>query len=188
VIGSKGKAVIPVSARVLGAVRRQQDELRDRYDTPPGFLLPAIRKNPDGHRALSWSTLNRRLQRWLTDGEVRDAARRPAKITAHQFRHTVGTRMINNEVPLEIVQRMLDHGSPEMTARYATIKDQTLRRERVRFQQRVDIRGQLIPLPDSGDMSDAAWALENLARAKQTLPNGHCGLPLQQACPHPTPA
>ena len=93
--------------------------------------------------------------------------------------------MINNEVPLDIVQRMLDHGSPEMTARYATIKDQTLRREWERFQQRVDIRGELIPLPDTGAMSDAAWALENLARAKQTLPNGYCGLPLQQTCPHP---
>jgi hypothetical protein len=34
-------------------------------------------------------------------------------------------------------------------------------------------------------MSDAAWAKENLARAKQTLPNGYCGLPLQQTCPHP---
>jgi hypothetical protein len=27
--------------------------------------------------------------------------------------------------------------------------------------------------------------MENLARAKQTLPNGYCGLPLQQSCPHP---
>jgi hypothetical protein len=34
-------------------------------------------------------------------------------------------------------------------------------------------------------MSDSAWALENLARAKQTLPNGYCGLPLQQTCSHP---
>jgi hypothetical protein len=34
-------------------------------------------------------------------------------------------------------------------------------------------------------VSDAAWAKENLARAKQTLPNGFCGLPLQQTCPHP---
>ena len=80
---------------------------------------------------------------------------------------------------------MLDHGSPEMTARYATIKDQTLRREWERFQQRINIRGELIPLPDGAAMSDAAWALENLARAKQTLPNGYCGLPLQQTCPHP---
>jgi integrase len=178
-------AVIPISDRVLAQVRRQQRELRDRYGTAPRFLLPALRKNPDGQRALSWSTLNRRLARWLADGDVRDAAGQPVKITAHQFRHTVGTRMINNEVPLDIVQRMLDHGSPEMTARYATIKDRTLRREWQRFQQRVDIRGELIPLPDTGTMSDAAWALENPARAKQTLPNGYCGLPLQQTCPHP---
>ena len=38
--------------------------------------------------------------------------------------------------------------------------------------------------PD-GPLSDAAWAKQNLARAKQTLPNGYCGLPLQQTCPHP---
>ena len=86
---------------------------------------------------------------------------------------------------MDVVQRMLDHGSPEMTARYATIKDQTLRREWERFQQRINIQGELIPLRDSTAMSDAAWVLENLARAKQTLPNGYCGLPLQQTCPHP---
>jgi len=179
------EAVIPVADRVVDAIRCQQDALLDRYGTAPRFLLPAIRKNPDGARALSWSTLNRRLHRWLAEGDVRDAAGQSVKITAHQFRHTVGTRMINNEVPLDIVQRMLDHGSPQMTARYATIKDQTLRREWERFQQRVDIRGQLIPLPEGPALSDAAWALENLARAKQTLPNGFCGLPLQQTCPHP---
>jgi hypothetical protein len=36
-----------------------------------------------------------------------------------------------------------------------------------------------------GEEALAAWAKENLARAKQTLPNGSCGLPLQQTCPHP---
>lgn len=34
-------------------------------------------------------------------------------------------------------------------------------------------------------MSEAAWTKERLARAKQTLPNGYCGLPLQRSCPHP---
>ncbi|WP_240047037.1 tyrosine-type recombinase/integrase, partial [Staphylococcus aureus] len=40
---------------------------------------------------------------------------------AHAFRHTVGTRMINNGVPQHIVQKFLGHESPEMTARYAHI-------------------------------------------------------------------
>jgi len=88
-------------------------------------------------------------------------------------------------VPMDTVRRLLDHDSSEMTARYATIKDQTLRREWERYQQRINVRGEVIALDPAGPMSDAAWAKENLARAKQTLPNGFCGLPLQQTCPHP---
>ncbi len=60
-----------------------------------------------------------------------------------------------------------------------------MRREWERYQQRVNIQGETIQLDPDGPNSDAAWALENLARAKQTLPNGYCGLPLQQRCPHP---
>src|SRR3954469_13399465 len=72
-----------------------------------------------------------------------------------------------------------------MTARYARIKEQTLRRGWGRYQQRINVRGEVIPLDPNGPMSEAACAKENLARAKQTLPNGSCGLPLQQSCPHP---
>jgi hypothetical protein len=32
-------------------------------------------------------------------------------------------------------------------------------------------------------LSDAAWAKENFARAKQTLPNGSCGLPSRPSAP-----
>jgi hypothetical protein len=42
-----------------------------------------------------------------------------------------------------------------------------------------------VPLDPDGPLSAAAWAKQKLARAKQTLPNGYCGLPLQQSCPHP---
>lgn len=180
------EAIIPISQRLLDQVRRQQTHLHDRYGSDPPLLLPRPRSNPDGDKPFSASLLTTRLDRWMVDGDIRDAAGNPARVTSHQFRHTLGTRMINNEVPLDTVRRMLDHASPEMTNRYATIKDQTLRREWERFRQRVNIQGELIPLdPGASPMSDAAWALENLARAKQTLPNGYCGLPLQQSCPHP---
>src|SRR3954451_3067633 len=93
--------------------------------------------------------------------------------------------LVNNDVSFETVRRLLDHASPAMTARYAQIHDQTLRREWERYQQRINIRGERIALDSAGPLSDAAWAKENLARAKQTLPNGSCALPLQQSCPHP---
>ena len=121
------EAIIPVSDRLVAQIRAPAaGSTRALPRRRRRFLLPAVRQNPDGERPFLWSALNNRLPRWLADCDVRDAAGRPVKVTAHQFRHTVGTRMINNEVSMDIVQRMLDHGSPEMTARYATIKDQTL--------------------------------------------------------------
>jgi integrase len=180
------EAVIPISQRLLEQIRRQQADVARRYTSDHRhFLLPRVRSNPDGTLPFTWATLRGRLARWLADCEIRDAAGQPVHVTPHQFRHTLATRLVNNEVPLDTVQRLLDHNSPEMTARYAQIKDATLRREWERFQQRINIRGEIVPLDPKGPLSDAAWAMENLARAKQTLPNGSCGLPLQQTCPHP---
>ena len=33
--------------------------------------------------------------------------------------------------------------------------------------------------------ADAEWLKHNLARVADTLPNGYCGRPPQQDCPHP---
>jgi len=180
------EAIVPISERLVAQIRRQQRDLDERFgEHRPPYLLPAIHANAGAQRPLTWCTLSNRLARWMRDCDIRDATGRRARVTAHQFRHTLGTRMINNDVSLPAVQRMLDHDSPEMTARYACIKDQTLRREWERYQQRINVRGEVISLDPAGSLTDAAWAKENLARAKQTLPNGYCGLPLQQTCPHP---
>jgi hypothetical protein len=71
------------------------------------------------------------------------------------------------------------------SAAYARLHDPTLRAEFDRYQRRINIRGETVPLDPDGPLSDAAWAKQKLARARQTLPNGYCGLPLQQSCPHP---
>jgi hypothetical protein len=90
---------------------------------------------------------------------------------------------INDGVPQHVVQRLYGHDSPEMTAVYARLTDQTLRTEFDRWSaSRVNVRGEVV-LHNPGD--EAAWVKERLARAKQTLPNGYCGRPLQQSCPHP---
>ena len=93
--------------------------------------------------------------------------------------------MVNDNVPLTVIQKVLDHGSMEMTAHYARLHDETLRREVRRWHERVNIRGERIALPADGPLQEAAWMKERIARAKQALPNGYCGLPLVQTCPHP---
>jgi hypothetical protein len=93
--------------------------------------------------------------------------------------------MVNERVPLLVVQRMLDHSNLNMTGHYARIHDSTLREEYDRWQQRVNVRGERIGLPADGPAAEAAWMKERLSRAKQALSNGFCGLPIQRSCPHP---
>jgi ferredoxin len=93
--------------------------------------------------------------------------------------------MVNEGIPLPVIAKVLDPQSLEMTARYAEIHDDTLRREVTRWHDGVNIRGERIALPVNGPLEEAAWMKERIARAKQALPNGYCGLPLQQSCPHP---
>ncbi len=174
---------IPLDERAARAVREQQAHVRSRWPQGSPWLFPGIFANPRGARHFSYATVLRRLNQWVSDCHVVDELGEPIYITPHQFRHTLGTRMINNGVPQHIVQRLYGHDSPQMTAVYARLTDQTLRDEFDRWSaSRVNVRGEVV-VHDPGD--EAAWVKERLARAKQTLPNGYCGRPLQQACPHP---
>lgn len=123
------------------------------------------------------------MHQWLKACDVRDEHGRLVKVTPHQFRHTLGTRLINRDVPQEVVRRILDHDSHMMTAHYARLSDTTIRRhwERAR---KVDITGQAVTLDPEGPVAEAAWAKQRLGRVTQALPNGFCGLPVQKTCPH----
>ena len=65
------------------------------------------------------------------------------------------------------------------------MREETVKRAVNRWHERVNIRGERIALPVDGPLEQAAWMKERIARAKQALPNGYCGLPLVQSCPHP---
>jgi hypothetical protein len=100
-----------------------------------------------------------------------------------QVQITAGTRLINRDVPQEVVRRILDHDSPQMTAHYARLHDTTVRRH-WEAARKVDIAGALVAIDPAGPLAEAAWAKQRLGRATQALPNGFCGLPVQKTCPH----
>ena len=70
----------------------------------------------------------------------------------HLFRHHVGTSMVNDNIPLTVIQKVLDHGSIEMTARYARLHDETVKQRGQRWHERVNIRGERIALPVDGPL------------------------------------
>ncbi|HUY44646.1 MAG TPA: tyrosine-type recombinase/integrase [Streptosporangiaceae bacterium] len=115
----------------------------------------------------------------------REALRLPAALSPHslRLRHSFGTVLINRDVPQHVVQKILDHDSPLMTAHYARLSDKTVREhwERAR---KVNAEGQPVQISPDGPLGDAAWAKQQLSRATQALPNGYCQLPLVKTCPH----
>jgi len=91
--------------------------------------------------------------------------------------------LINKDVPQEVVRRILDHESHEMTAGYAQLSDATIRRH-WEAAHKVNAKGEDVTLDPDGPLAEAAWARQRLGRATQALPNGFCGLPLARTCPH----
>jgi hypothetical protein len=93
--------------------------------------------------------------------------------------------MVNEKIPLTVIQKLLHLGSIELTAHYARLHDETVKQEVRRWHERVNICGERIARPADGPLQEAAWMEERTARAKQALANGYCGLPLVHGCPHP---
>ena len=96
---------------------------------------------------------------------------------------TFGHRLINRDVPQEVVRRPLDHESPQMTAHYARITDKTVRRRWEAARQGRHQRRESHFRPGRPARA-SRMGQDPLGLATQALPNGYCGLPLQRTCPH----
>jgi integrase len=179
----KREALVPIDDGLERQLREQQRRVLARWSAGAPVLFPQPTSNPDGRKPLSATVYRQQLRRWLARCEVRNEHGQPVQLTPHQWRHTFATRLINKDVPQEVVRVLLDHDSHQMTAHYARLHDQTIRQhwERAR---KVNIRGEEVVLDPEGPLAEAAWAKQRLGRVTQALPNGFCGLPVQQSCPH----
>jgi integrase len=178
--------LVPLSPKAAVALRDQAAHVRDRWPAGTRFLFPRERANPDGDLPFSYATLESRLRRWQAIIDLRDESGQRFTATAHQFRHTLGTRMINSGVPEHVVQKLLGHKSADMTGRYAHLHDSTLRRAFDDYcRTRVNIAGDVLGFDPDSPAAEAEWVKHRLARAQDSLPNGFCGRPPQQDCPHP---
>jgi integrase len=179
----KREALVPVDEELDQQITGQQQRILDRWPDGGRWLFPAPRMNPDGARQLTTHSYRGQLNDWLQRCDVRDEHGRPVHLTPHQWRHTFATRLINRDVPQEVVQVLLDHSSGEMTAHYARLHDSTVRRhwEKAR---KVNARGETVTVSPDGPLAEASWVKQRLGRVTQALPNGFCGLPVQKTCPH----
>ena len=190
----KRETIIPIAPQLADQIRRQQAYLNDAYGRDgTRFLLPNPPQGERGHqrghggeRHIATTSVGRLLRAYVRKADIRGSDGKLAeRLHPHLFRHHLATSLVNDRVPLPVIQRILDHASIQMTSVYAQVNDETVKRELTGWQQRVNIRGERIALAPDSPLAQAAWMKDHIARAKQALPNGYCGLPLVQTCPHP---
>ena len=121
----KREALVPIDEELQSLISAQQGRARERWPGGAPVLFPAA-ANIDGHRPLSDSGYRTpSTGGWKTATSATSTA--AVRLTPHQWRHTLGTRLINRDVPQHVVQKILDHDSAEMTAHYARLSDKTVR-------------------------------------------------------------
>ncbi len=179
----KREALVPIDEELAAQIGGQQQRVLQQWPGGTPILIPRPKANIRGDHPIGSQSYREALHAWLERCDIRDEHGNPARVTPHRWRHTLGTRLINRDVPQHVVQKILDHDSPVMTGHYARLHDTTVREhwERAR---KVNAQGETVTLGADGPLADAAWASQRLGRATQALPNGYCGLPVQRSCPH----
>ena len=166
--------VIPlIEEEVIAAIQIQQQEIQAHWGKTCAYLFPS-KSSPT--KPYLQATFRRQLNVWATQCQITDGNQHLYHFTAHQFRHTVGMRLINEAVPLEVVSRLLGHRSLSMTQVYARVRDKKLRTdlERVaRKRKTVDYQGNAVT--GNPQANDPEVQMTRQGVRGQTLPVGGCG-------------
>lgn len=181
----KKEIIIPISRELANLIKEQQQYINSQIEIDFPYLFCS--RKPGGNykdfiansKPILSKSFTTCLNKLAQEKNICDISGRVWHFHPHQFRHTVGTRMINNGVPQHIVQRYLGHESPEMTMVYAHIHDETLRKEIEKYHESkvVNFQGKTAELEEtvlaSGD--DLEWFKKTVqARA---LEHGYCARP-----------
>jgi integrase len=119
---------LPISTATAAVITSQQQRIRQRFPHTLAAklkLLPTPYRNPDGHKAISKTTLQARHRDWVAglptlrtrDGVEFDMT----KIVPYAYRHTYAQRHADAGIPIDVLAELLDHRSYSVTRRYYRI-------------------------------------------------------------------
>jgi len=172
---------IPITKALALLIQAQAQHIRDEFGNQAHYLF----LNQKG-QTIKCVTFEKAFKKWAVQSDIRDKAGQLYVPHFHQFRHTVGTRLLNNGMSQYLVQQFLGHESPDMTAVYAHLHDETAKQALNTFLTQQDSQlqpEQLIDATDKVVNLDDLWLKQNLKA--QALPNGICALPVMLGeCPH----
>ena len=181
---AKQDHVIPlVDEAVVATIQAQQHDIRERWGDACQYLFPSPLSPQLPFKA---RTFTRILNEWAYEKQICDQTGKLYHFQSHQFRHTLGMRLINEDVPLDVISRLFGHGSLSMTQRYAQKRAAKLRAELERAKRQrktVNAAGQVVTGDPHANDPDAQLLRKGIR--SQTLPVGGCGrLIVLGGCPH----
>ena len=183
----------PISLEIAQAIQEQQQYIKLNFSEKFDYLFCARKKgnqknnNPFGTqpfipeaKVMSSKSFIGYLKRLAKQYNICDNFGEQWNFQSHQFRHTVGTRMINNGVPQHIIQRYLGHETPTMTSVYAHIHDETLKQEIAKYHDSrvVNVAGEVVESTTPELDNDFDLHLFKKKVLAQSLPNGSCARPI----------
>jgi integrase/recombinase XerD len=127
-----------------------------------------------------------KLNKWAVEKDIRDSTGKLFRFQSHQFRHTVGMRLINHDIPLFVISCLFGHSWLTSTQIYAYKKADELRKELERVAHKHKIVNHLgeIVTEDARTNNPIIQIARKETRG-QTLPIGGCGRPVVSGdCEH----
>ncbi|MEH2312624.1 MAG: tyrosine-type recombinase/integrase [Nostoc sp.] len=177
----------PISMELAKTIKEQENYIRQHLEQDFEYLFCARKTGKYRDRntfypkakVMDDKAFIKFLKQLTEDFDIKDNSGKRWNFESHQFRHTVGTRMVNLGVPFHIIQRYLGHESPQMTMTYAHIHDETLRKEVEKYHESrvVNFQGETSELDETilSSNDDLEWFKKNVqARA---LEHGYCARP-----------
>lgn len=122
---------VPISVEIAHAILAQKklvEEQLTKNENPLSLLFPVC-KGPRKGSPVTARTISQNLNVLVQKCNILDPNGNLYWFNNHAFRHRYGVTLINNGMDITIVQQLMAHSSPEMTAVYAKILRETKRKE-----------------------------------------------------------
>jgi len=171
--GHKEHIIPLVDETVVGTIQVQQQDMSTQWGPNCTYLFPNARSCQYPYKQ---TTFTRALNTWAVKHNIRDRTGRLYRFQSHQFRHTLGMRLISDDVPLDVISRLMGHASLRMTERYARKRSAQIRAELERVHRKrktVNYQGQIVKGDPRANDPDTQMVRKGIRG--QTLAVGGCG-------------
>ena len=165
--------IILVEQAVVNVIAEQQGWISRHYpNLSPKYLFLGLRHQHQGQRPRTYQSYGVALGKLDKFHGLTDAAGNPLRFSqTHRLRHSRATELLNDGVPIHVVQRYLGHASPEMTLRYASTLAATAEAESLRH-KKIGAHGADITISPSDiyDMTQLSQRTDRLLPGSRGVP------------------